>query len=116
MPRLLPSLFIAFMLLAGPALCMGGLVTHECDCGHVETEMQCQHEDSCPDDPCEALALPQERETGTLLDAELTWTPVSVSTAGMEFGSAQSSPLPVSRSRADGWNLPYEQSDRPLLI
>lgn len=116
MARLLTSLFIAFMLLAGPALCLGGLVTHECDCGHGEAEMQCQHEDSCPDDPCEALALPQERETGTLLDIELPSAPAVVFTAGTEFGSTQPSPLPVSRSRADGWNLPYEQSDRPLLI
>ena len=115
MARLLTSLFVAFMLLAGPALCIGGLLTHECDCGHGEAEMECQHEESCSDDPCEPL-LVQDRDARSLLDIEVPWVPVAVVARDVELTSTRWSrsarpPLPPDR-----WNLPYAQSDRPLLI
>lgn len=117
MPRLLSILLVVFALLAGPALCTGGLLEHDCDCGQGGAELQCQHEDSCSDDPCASLTVPHEREdrnhpTGF----ETSRSSVAVVRWGMEIGSARwswsaISPLPPDRS-----NLPYAQSDRPLLI
>ena len=117
MARLLSSLFVAFMLLAGPALCIGGFLPHECDCGHGGVEMQCEHEDSCSDDPCETLTtVTQDRDARSLLDIEVPWVPVAVVARDVELASTRWSrsarpPLPPDR-----WNLPYAQSDRPLLI
>lgn len=116
MARLLSSLFVAFMLLAGPALCIGGFIEHECDCGDGGVEMQCQHEESCSDDPCESLTTPSERDARSLLDIEVPWVSLAVVTWDAELASAKWSrsarpPLPP-----DWWNLPYAQSDRPLLI
>ena len=116
MARLLPSLLAAFMLLVAPALCIGGLIEHECDCGDGGVEMQCQHEDSCSDDPCESLKVPSDRDARSLLDIEVLWVSMAVVTWDEELASARWSrsarpPLPPDR-----WNLPYAQSDRPLLI
>ena len=104
------------MLLVAPALCIGGLIEHECDCGQGGAEMQCQHEDSCSDDPCESLTRPQDRDSRSLLDIEAPWIALAVVTWDVEFDSTRWSrsarpPLPPDR-----WNLPYAQSDRPLLI
>ena len=117
MARLLSSLFVVFMLLAGPALCIGGFLPHECDCGEGGAEMQCEHEDSCSDDPCETLTtVTQDRDARSLLDIEVQWIPLAVVTWDVEFDSTRWSrsarpPLPPDR-----WNLPFAQSDRPLLI
>ena len=116
MARLLSSLFVVFMLLAGPALCMGGLIEHECDCGQGGVEMQCQHEDSCSADPCEALTMPSDREARTLLDIEAPWVPLAVVTWDAELPSARWSRSARPALPPDRWNLPYAQSDRPLLI
>jgi len=104
------------MLLAAHGLCIGGLVEHECDCGQGGAEMQCQHEDSCSDDPCESLTVPQDRISRSLLDIEAPWNALAVVTWDVESDSTRWSrsarpPLPPDRS-----NLPYEQSDRPLLL
>lgn len=104
------------MLLVGPVLCIGGLLRHDCACGPDGAERPCQHEDSCSDDPCVSLAVPQARDARTLLDIEVSWIPLAVATSGVERISARWSrsarpPLPPDR-----WNLPYAQSDRPLLI
>jgi len=117
MARLLSSLFVAFMLLAAPALCVGGLLPHECDCGQGGTEMQCEHEDSCSDDPCETLTTGrQDQDARSLLDTEVPWVPVAAVARIVELASTRwfrsaRPPLPPDR-----WNLPYAQSDRPLLI
>ena len=115
MARLLSHIVAVFVLLVAPALCIGGVLPHPCDCGDGGAEKQCQHEDSCSDDPCETLA-PQEREARSLLNIEVPWVPVVFVTWDPELGSARWSwsarpPLPPNRS-----NLPYAQSDRPLLI
>ena len=78
--------------------------------------MQCQHEDSCSDDPCESLTVPPDREAHNLLDTEVSWNALAVVTWDVEPGSTSWSrsarpPLPPDWS-----NLPYAQSDRPQLI
>jgi len=77
--------------------------------------MQCQHEDSCSDDPCETLTVP-DRGARSLLDVETPPVSLQVVLWNAGFASAMSHwsarlPLPLDR-----WNLPYAQSDRPLLI
>jgi hypothetical protein len=116
MARLLSSFFVAFMLLVGPAICIGGLLTHECGCGEGGAEMQCQHEDSCSDDPCESFTVPQDRDTRSLLDIEVPRVPLEVVTWDAELASAWRSWSSRPPPPPDGWNLPYAQSDRPLLI
>ena len=116
MARFLSSLLVAFMLLAGPALCVGGLIEHECDCGDGGVEMQCQHEDSCSDDPCESIAVPLERDARSLIDIEEARVCLQAVNWYAEPDPAKWSqstrpPLPPDRA-----NLPFSQSDRPLLI
>lgn len=116
MARFLASQFIAFVLLAVPALCFGGLLPHECDCGPGGTEMECEHEDSCSEDPCEPITVSQDRDSWSLLDIDVSWVPVAVVPRDLELGSARWTwsarpPLPPDRR-----NLPYPQSDLPLLI
>jgi hypothetical protein len=77
--------------------------------------MQCPHEDSCGHDPCETLTAP-DRNARTFFDVEMPSVSLQVVTWNTELASAMWSwssrpPLPPDR-----WNLPYAQSDRPLLI
>ena len=116
MSRFLTSLFVAFMLLAGPALCVSGLIEHECDCGQGGAEMQCQHEDSCSDDPCESFTVPKDQEVRSILDFEVSWVPVALFTWDVELDSTRRSRSWSPPPPPDWWNLPYAQSDRPLLI
>jgi len=47
--------FVAILLLAGPVLCMSGLLEHACtDCPPKAT---CGHEEDCAQDPCSEIAL-----------------------------------------------------------
>lgn len=116
MARLLSSMIVALMLLVGPAMCFGGLLTHECECGEGGVEEQCQHEDSCSDDPCESLTVTQDREVRSLLNIEVPRIPLEVVPRDAELASAWWSWLSRPPLPPDGWNLPYAQSDRPLLI
>ena len=116
MARLFSSLFLAFMLLVGPAICIGGLLEHACDCGQGGAEMQCQHEDSCSDDPCASLTAPSERDARTLLDIEAPWVFLAVVTWNAELAPARWSWSARPSLPPDWSNLPYAQSDRPLLI
>ena len=116
MGRFLRSLLLVCLFFAGPALCFGGLVQHDCECGPSSTEQQCQHENSCADDPCEALAIPQDKDSRDLLDFELALgTPLPACMDADQLPEhdlgAVAPPNPL-----DHWKLPYPQSDRPLLI
>jgi len=114
--RLLSSLFIAFLLFAVPALCMGGLSEHECDCGQGGAEEQCQHEASCSDDPCESFTVPKDQEMRSILDLEVSWVPVALFMWDVELDSTRWSRSWSPPPPPDWSNLPYAQSDRPLLI
>lgn len=117
MVRLFSNLLVVFVLLAGPAICIGGLLPHECDCGPGEIELECGHEDACTDDPCETFAKAvTDREAGSSLFDELpTLFEVPFATGpeprAQLAPSAPASPLPPHEP-----NLPYPRSDRPLRI
>jgi hypothetical protein len=53
MHRAILILAAVWTLLCVPALCMGGLLTHACECG---ASLECGHEDACATDPCSELA------------------------------------------------------------
>lgn len=116
MVRFLSSVWLALMLLAGPALCLGGLLEHACDCGEGGIEMQCQHEDSCSGDPCKSLTVTQGRDSRGLFDFGAPWVPVTNRSLGGELASAQESWSKGPPDPSWRWNLPYAQSDRPLRI
>lgn len=115
MTRLLTSLFLVWALLMGPALCIGGLLEHACGCGD-ECSAECQHEDSCPDDPCASVVRTEDQDAQADYDFEGPQVLVDLPTLDAELASVRWSwssrpPLPPDR-----WNLPYAQSDRPQLI
>jgi len=113
--RSLSSLLLALALLIVPSLCTGGLLEHECDCGD-EIELQCNHEDSCVHDPCSGLALPQNQDRLAALDFELPWVPVAVFTCNVEADIPQYEWLLRQHPPSVRPNLPYAESDRPLII
>lgn len=45
---------LLWALLAMPALCTAGLLSHQCDCGNAAG---CRHESDCGSDPCHIVAL-----------------------------------------------------------
>ena len=115
MARLFTSLFLIWALLLGPALCVGGLLEHACECGS-EISVECQHEDSCPDDPCAPLVRAEDQDAQANFEFEGPQVIVALLTLDAELASVRWSwssgpPLPP-----DCWSLPYAQSNRPQLI
>ena len=115
MARLFASLLLVWSFLVGPTLCVGGFLEHSCDHGG-ETEVQCEHEDGCADDPCASWIRAPYEESHVALDFEMPQIPVAVTQWGNELGSAKWPRCLVSPPPPDRSNLPYAQSDRPLLI
>lgn len=114
MSRVLSFILLALML-AVPALCMGGLLEHGCAHEEVAT-LDDDCDDSGEQDPCVSYALPQDRNTQNALDFELSLVPVArfcweVAEEVSWRPCSTSAPLPPDWS-----NLPYKASDRPLRI
>lgn len=114
MSRFVTCLLLFWSLFAGPALCMGGVLEHACDCG-VESDLECSHEDSCADDPCASVAT----RSGGDERAERDLAPPAVPTAFVAWARepmrASTSP-PAAPEPTDRARLPYAASDRPLRI
>lgn len=108
------SLWTALVVLVlGPALCLSGVFEHACDCGDAGVEDACEHESSCSDDPCGALSLaPQQDEVGPTMQAALH-QPACIAAGPFDMRSACTA---EPRAPPLCSNLPYAQSDRPLLI
>lgn len=53
--RLLPSVWVWWVLVGLPGLCAAGAVTHECV--SCVTSGGCQHEAGCADDPCSVVVV-----------------------------------------------------------
>lgn len=110
--------------LFAPALCMGGVITHGCDCAgqiacHCRAdcnhESGCGHEGGCADDPCSVCVVRPERQRND----SVTVVPPAVSTT-IIFIAVTQPPIPAERTdsyeRPGGKNLPLAPSDVPLLI
>ena len=104
--------FVTWSLMAMPALCVGGVVEHPCDCA---TPGGCSHEGDCDNDPCSGSTARVERQT----DDGSTPSPV------VPLGSAcvtvtsdvLAQPLLADVFRPpSGPNLACRESDIPLLI
>lgn len=113
MVRTIASLLLSWTLLLGPALCMGGLLAHDCDCGN-EVDSECPHEEACGDDPCTTMTRPEDRDAEGPHDAGVSPVPAVLCplTAGSPPGSGWTGPpRPLDQRQ-----LPYPPSDRPLRI
>ena len=107
-----------------PALCLGGVIRHACDCA-AETacdckadcnhESGCGHEGGCADDPCSIQVV----RTGRQSDDVVTVSPPVVSTTIIHIAVTQPS-IQTEGAGTRGWpggkNLPLPSSDLPLLI
>lgn len=113
MVALLARLAALAVLVLGPALCFGGVIEHACDCGNSGVEESCEHEATCSDDPCSTLALaPDQDQVGKALQLALHEPASLVARAP----AALATRVPEPRAPPLRCNLPYAQSDRPLLI
>ena len=115
MSRLITSLLLALTILLGPAMCIGGIIEHSCECVG-ESSMECQHEDSCLDDPCASLVRGMNQEAQPNLElanslALVVSIPLDVEPPPLKWSWSSRPPLPPNRR-----NLPFPQSDRPQRI
>lgn len=114
----------AAWLLAVPALCMGGVITHDCECA-AETacdcaddcnhELGCGHEGGCSDDPCSIPVLRTYRQGDDAVAAPQLATGVSTSPNQGERLLVRALGADVSDSSRRS-NRPYPPGDLPLLI
>lgn len=51
MRNILSGLLVAWAVLGGPVLCIGGGIAHPCACER-DLDARCSHESGCEDDPC----------------------------------------------------------------
>lgn len=100
-------------LIVLPALCMGGMLVHDCEC---TIQSECGHEADCADDPCSDLSV-TSRENNDLIDmlpsTSLTLidldTPYRLRADKVHF-------LAYCICSLHGQQLPFAPSDLPLLI
>lgn len=119
MARIFTTLFFAWALFVGPALCAGGLLEHACDCDH---EALCQHEDACSDDPCAPLTAPQQRTVATSFEQQAPplevirpdWK-VTLEWQQRDSARGRAGNVPL-REPPDEQALPYSDGEQPLLI
>jgi hypothetical protein len=120
-------LLIAWVAMV-PALCLGGVLVHPCECpvegcedsanelGCVPEEKDgCGHESSCSGDPCAMLRVGQ---TAFAADLEMTLfvAPISIHDADIEIDRLAQAPGVRSAETPPRTSLPYPPSDLPLLI
>ncbi|MCH7789758.1 MAG: hypothetical protein IH940_09995 [Acidobacteria bacterium] len=108
------SLLVAlWAVIAAPALCLGGVLLHECECGSAQT---CAHEGDCASDPCGALTVRTPRPI--VVGSDEATMATHVATAPSDFlGTdplASLTMLPAQRPSVA--TLPFPPSDRPLRI
>lgn len=115
---------VAASFLGVPALCMGGVITHACDCAS-ETACNCQadcdhdsgcgHESGCSDDPCSIQVVRTDRQGPEVVTVSSHAIPATF----VHSIDTQPSPQTVCacvRERFGGDTLPFPPSDLPLLI
>jgi hypothetical protein len=57
-------LIAIWSVIAAPALCVAGVLAHEC---HCEDEIACDHESACESDPCSEMLLRRDSSAGDVL-------------------------------------------------
>lgn len=130
MVRILTIYAVSTSFLVVPALCMGGVITHACECpsdiartceadcehgsdgGH---ESGCGHEGGCPEDPCSIEVLRPEHHGDDIVtpsqpSASITIILVAVTQPSVQTEHAGTQKWP------GGKKLAFPPSDLPLLI
>ncbi len=104
-------LLTLWVLLLSPGLCLAGAIEHPCpDCPQG---FSCEHEESCPTDPCVEM-IPQSAPGLDLGNAACA---VVLSPApDPSFRHGVPVPLPAVEPAGLRGNLPHPESDRPLRI
>lgn len=111
--RLLAISVAVWALVMLPALCMGGVIGHSCDCASEEL---CRHEIDCDDDPCGQLSS-APRQRGAAPDTLAHHTPIAAHAAAPvhslgSLGRGPEAPPPPRQCAG----IPFAPSDTPLLI
>jgi len=107
--RLAILVITVWTMLAAPALCMEGVVTHSCVCDSVQ---ECSHEADCSYDPCNEVVL--RSNSGPESDSASVIAVFEVSTQPAQFICSL---VPSQAARPDAApNLNVHPSDLPLLI
>jgi hypothetical protein len=113
MTRFATSCLLALALFLAPALCGGGMLEHACECGN---DVQCHHEEACPDDPCSAFTRSGEQDAEASLTCGAFTQPAASTPWDSELESARNRWSSPPAPPPDRSSLPYAQSDRPLRI
>lgn len=106
-------LVVVLSVMVVPALCMGGVLLHPCDCCH---EDDCGHEDACASDPCSEWVVRHDdfthgfTETQPAPAGQANADPARISYDDAFRGERR---IPVAPPRP---MLPFPASDLPLLI
>ena len=100
-------LVVVLSVLVVPALCMGGVLLHPCECCH---EDECGHEDACASDPCPEWVVRNDDFTHDVTEDQPSAAPAQILNDEACFierrlSAAQTRPV-----------LPFPASDIPLLI
>jgi hypothetical protein len=111
MNRAAIALLSFWVFLAGPGLCMTGVVQHLCaDCPERET---CDHEEDCYADPCGVVPLPPDSPNSSSVPVIIAFPSERPDPPG------GNDPLPARLAGASGasirTNLPVPKSDLPLI-
>jgi hypothetical protein len=115
MSRMVLILSTFWVLLAAPALCVGGVLEHFCaDCPEG---VDCTHEESCASDPCEGLLVvrPEHQQSNDQSAAPAPYLAPDFLTPSLALVLG---PLHVHdpTSQPPQKSLPRPESDLPLLI
>jgi hypothetical protein len=113
------------VLIAGPALCAGGWLTHPCESDGTSTHAPhhsdrdgegCGHEEDCASDPCSLSTLPptppvteHQTASGNSLVAAAHLPPMADDPAAMSGSLSRSAPRACP-------HIPFPPSDTPLRI
>ena len=116
-------LVTALSLVATPALCMTGVLTHSCecagsvgescDCGSGDCADGCSHESNCPDDPCQDNVITgggaQTRVILSQVFDAIVNSVIFEPASALSLGRPEQVSTPSPKK-----NLPYPPSDLPL--
>ena len=107
-----------------PALCIGGVITHACECASefacacntgCEHESGCGHESGCADDPCGIRVVRPVRRGDDVVTVSTPAIFTTIISTNLNTRSAQMVDAGTYESPGDK-RLPFPSSDLPLLI
>ena len=111
MKRTMLTIFVFWVLLLSPGLCLAGMLEHIC--GDCPGSITCEHEDDCVNDPCvEELLRP---DSPKLFFAKTHGSVLVQSSLTPESGIVDARPVRNASLLPIRANLPLPVSDLPLL-